>query len=747
MILYIPTCSLNMNNILSTDSISPASLYPRRNTGNKRFFPVDACPSEDAVFLYSKIPSFKVSGGGMENYRVVIAIDTDKIGQPIKMITSKHKVDVYVCESTIFFTPQSASFLYEGENVYQTCLLHAEQSLENKTFNLYEHKQIRHELEFKWDKSYCDKYVSSNNTSAPYEDSRIDRIKGAIVCYYAGLNQVKSPELAVLKKDARKIKNIFSAIANSPNKGLSPEQESMLDPVIKEFYEVFPAVDPVSTKNKRTIDNYLSSSKTLCESDGSIPRTTILSIIEELGLMQSFMQRAGVKEPFNVYSFYDIIGNKRIADLLPGKLAEMDNAIAGVERSMSSATRYGIKIADVFQLTQNNRLVVLDKDAKLEFYNKFLNALIDGKHFESPDQKPDLAIALLGGQILKSLFDEEKWNSSSYRAYTNALLGNIQNGTPFDVLSDSHDILQAFAIFSLKGSDIEKLTDNLSQNGISEYRYAWGLYGAAYGYSLLPKTFTNSILVKELLDDIYSLLFPVCPQKSQTVVQELDEALMKDITPSLSQEKPVFEALKTIQTDSIAPNNERNEVVEEIPKIELDEVEMLKSKLVAVRFGKRSKSLKSEQIEQILEQYIQSGKRLDEVFILRIGKIRGIGGESLTAIRDALGIYPIKATESFLQFPDDSSQDNGLYFVTDKGIIDVVKELRIGDPAVEKIILDDIKFVQDKHYRDNPRNNNDCIEHLENLLFSEKARKPLKKTANNEQLAETLIDALRIRYR
>ena len=303
-----------MNNILSTDSISPAALYPRRKTGNRRFFPVVACPSDEVIYLYSKIPSYKVSDGGMENYRVVIALDADKIAQPIKKIGSKHNVDVYVCESSIFFTPQNATFLYEGKNAFQTCSIQAEQSLENKTFHLYDHKQIAHDLEFKWDKSYCGKYGSEILSSASIEDDRIDRIKGAIVCYYAGLNQVMSPELATLKKDARKIKNVFSAIVNSPNKGLSPEQDSILEPIVKEFYEVFLTVDPVSLRNKETIDLHLSSSKTLRANEGVISRSVVLNIIEELGLMQGLMQRLGLREPFDIYSLYDIIGNSKMAD-------------------------------------------------------------------------------------------------------------------------------------------------------------------------------------------------------------------------------------------------------------------------------------------------------------------------------------------------------------------------------------------------------------------------------------------------
>ena len=38
MKLYIPTCTLNFNNILSSESISPLGFYARRGFGNKRFY-------------------------------------------------------------------------------------------------------------------------------------------------------------------------------------------------------------------------------------------------------------------------------------------------------------------------------------------------------------------------------------------------------------------------------------------------------------------------------------------------------------------------------------------------------------------------------------------------------------------------------------------------------------------------------------------------------------------------------------
>ena len=53
MKLYIPTCTLNFNNILSSESISPLGFYARRGFGNKRFYPVCANDKEQVIILYS----------------------------------------------------------------------------------------------------------------------------------------------------------------------------------------------------------------------------------------------------------------------------------------------------------------------------------------------------------------------------------------------------------------------------------------------------------------------------------------------------------------------------------------------------------------------------------------------------------------------------------------------------------------------------------------------------------------------
>ena len=127
-------------------------------------------------------------------------------------------------------------------------------------------------------------------------------------------------------------------------------------------------------RNKETIDLHLSSSKTLRANEGVISRSVVLNIIEELGLMQGLMQRLGLREPFDIYSLYDIIGNSKMADLLPVKMGEMDRAIAAVEMSLSSSSsKSQIKLDDVFHISDKHELVISDKESKLDFYNKFLN--------------------------------------------------------------------------------------------------------------------------------------------------------------------------------------------------------------------------------------------------------------------------------------------------------------------------------------------------------------------------------------
>lgn len=85
--LFLPTSTLNFNNIMSSESISPASFYARRGFGYKRFEKVEPNPLENLLLLYEKYPLFDIHDSEFENYPLVIEIDTDYLSKEVEIKT------------------------------------------------------------------------------------------------------------------------------------------------------------------------------------------------------------------------------------------------------------------------------------------------------------------------------------------------------------------------------------------------------------------------------------------------------------------------------------------------------------------------------------------------------------------------------------------------------------------------------------------------------------------------------------
>ena len=113
MKLFIPTCTLNFNNIFSTESISPKAHYATRGFGNRRYYSVVANSLDMAVTLYSKYPVFQVDNTDLENYPMVIEIDTDDYEQTeFNLSGSKNGIETYTCASTIYLNPFHCFFIH-----------------------------------------------------------------------------------------------------------------------------------------------------------------------------------------------------------------------------------------------------------------------------------------------------------------------------------------------------------------------------------------------------------------------------------------------------------------------------------------------------------------------------------------------------------------------------------------------------------------------------------------------------------
>ena len=72
--LYIPTSTLNFNNILSSESISPKAFYAIRGFGYSRWQEVEENNQENVVLLYEEPFEFTRPASDVEDHPMLVEI-------------------------------------------------------------------------------------------------------------------------------------------------------------------------------------------------------------------------------------------------------------------------------------------------------------------------------------------------------------------------------------------------------------------------------------------------------------------------------------------------------------------------------------------------------------------------------------------------------------------------------------------------------------------------------------------------
>lgn len=518
MKLYIPTCTLNFNNIFSTESISPASFYAIRGFGNKRYYRVEANDLDNVILLYSKYPHYHIGNEDVENTPLVIEIETEDYKEnQFVPVTKKDEVEVFASNSTIYLNPFRCRVFFESYQDLQSVLTKAEQSLENKYCKLYRASLVvRQEKSgfftnlftpkdyFDWNPSFkadADRISPVN----PNDDLHIDRVKGCIICYLIGANLSVSKETSRLKLLSRKMKNTLSAIVNSPNRRPTDLQDETLMAYVREFNELYAKVDENSIYNEKLILSRLVSPST------GLDVATLKNVLKDLKLEDAFYRSLNLRPTYDANDLYNCLYSNTlyITDSYNNETKRLFDAIKKVElQELAQSTKKDIK---KLITVQDGKIEVIDElVGKGKFYATLLNSLVEGdykKFMQEKGTEEALSIAFVGGAKLKG-YMENNWEGSSLQAYINGLLLNMQKGESFDIFSLDNEIMQSFAVFCQKGEDIDRLNDYMLQCGFSDYRFALGIYGATRGFAALPKTFTSSLInaSKDYYVDFYAKL-------------------------------------------------------------------------------------------------------------------------------------------------------------------------------------------------------------------------------------------------
>ncbi len=204
---YIPTTILNLNNILSTDSISPVAFYKKRNFGSPHWYKIKEEP-ENVLILYSKPFYFSLESEGQENRPMFISIESCEDFTQI--------VDgVFVCDHTIYFDWNTCFLFLTREDLKVADSL-AQISDSAKMYCLYRDKRMI------YDESLNGSLIVDNtiaeitlNEDCIDKDFRLNKIKGFLYGYYVGAILTCLPQdvgaLIALKQAYAKIVSMFSS--------------------------------------------------------------------------------------------------------------------------------------------------------------------------------------------------------------------------------------------------------------------------------------------------------------------------------------------------------------------------------------------------------------------------------------------------------------------------------------------------------------------------------------------------------
>lgn len=221
MKLYIPTTSLNFNNILSTESISPRAFYSQRGFGYSRWFTIPENEIEGAILLYESPYKIVRPISDMEDHPLWIEIDTNNDYPMLKS-------GIRYSQRTIYLNPWHTKFYFQTDKDKTVALSLSDSSLETKLIRLYSRKI--------YVKEFSDTFPSLDFTpnipvdfSGIEEDIRLNKIKGLLYGYYIGANFSSSLEDVKTLNTLREILNIFAATISSQERVPTTSQMTRLN--------------------------------------------------------------------------------------------------------------------------------------------------------------------------------------------------------------------------------------------------------------------------------------------------------------------------------------------------------------------------------------------------------------------------------------------------------------------------------------------------------------------------------------
>ncbi len=501
---YIITSSLNVDNILSSESISPISFYSKRDFGYKNFQKIDELNVVNNIVLFSEIPYFEIRDSERENHPMAIEIDDDvQLKDNIQQTEQSNSVcQIFLYNQSIRLTPWNCRIIFFSQQALVLSKLKCSDSLCNKLSEFYRFELIKPKQII----SLHDVLKSSNINESNFNidllvaENKINRLKGFLYGYYLGFTKSLSDDVAKLLGIQKKVYNIISSIIN--NKGGSNERFNEELRILENQYN---EVDP----HKKLLRN-LWHDKVLSRFTSLEDKNTFDAILKELyveteaklnfckknNIVVRKLSLSSINKSFDWSAYQNELSSYTQSIIYEDKSQKTDIALS---KDFSVPSDYS-----TIKLNSNNASI-FNEILSTFFFMERVITLEDLRL-----SRLEIATDFTKGYKAIMEASNKDWNNSPERLFFNSLRQNIANSTPFDIQSAPDILTLSIAAFILKGEDFEALVRYLAENGVSDYKYVISFWGAACGYVDMPKPTLNPIIKqKESFINVYnsSLLY------------------------------------------------------------------------------------------------------------------------------------------------------------------------------------------------------------------------------------------------
>ncbi len=502
---YIPTSSLNFNNIFSSESISPAGFYSQRKFGYSSWTKIPENPLDGAIVLYESLKSFERPIADVEDHPMLLEVYSDEVFPILQE-------GVFYCNHTIYLNPWHTKVYFFTEQDKKVTLSLSVHSLETKMLRLYKNGMniIKSAEKYPVLSEYENIPVCYDEIE---KDVQTNKIKGLLYGYYIGAALSTSLDNVKQIHALLEIVDIISAVLSNPEKVATEHQRTQLANFLYESnkkHPLYKALIPI-VEDPHKVNALI---EVLSQFNIGLPFETTASLLASLS--------------------YESVDNSITLNKIQ---LQLDNLLKSNKSLLSIDQAEIICAENELQKIKNFE----EKDTAL-FLLWVNNVLRTGKYNgKISPQKMDIATELT--ILSRDEYFKDQWESAYEKGYLNGLRRHL-NGEKFEYNYDN-GLLSSLAAVLEKGDDWEQLLRFMQYKEMNDYRMAFAIYGILNGFANLTRDFTDILLdqdrnyVSDVYKEFYGQLFDKTIETTSPE-NSLDKQNIKNIEETKLAQKPFF---------------------------------------------------------------------------------------------------------------------------------------------------------------------------------------------------------------